>query len=345
MIRYTRIGEPAWESLTKSMNSRQGGSKTSQEFRTSLKDLEFHQFQLDQWQQSIPEELHFSHADINDTRSTLLLTVLRLRANQMRAVMIRPFLYAGPNITAQLGKSHAAVDVASDTIQIIADLHARSDIYRRQQALFNYFLVSALGVLYALIVRETRRETSSIASDRLSPADFAQAKSGLLCGLNTLQSLGSYTTYPRRLLDRLFPFVTRLKDFEYHTPHGPEPTDYGIESVANFPAESTFNLLDQPNSLHMNPIFCSSNSSAIDRTSKSARQAYPGLDPDIANIFDTGEAYLADDVLLDTYFGQPFMNSFSDPTYIPPLPKFVALAPGTIALKGGEEGSGWPYNQ
>jgi hypothetical protein len=59
----------------------------------------------------------------------------------MRAFLIHPFLYIGTSSTAQLGKSTAAVEIARDTIQTIASLHAQSDIYRRQQALFNYFFL------------------------------------------------------------------------------------------------------------------------------------------------------------------------------------------------------------
>jgi hypothetical protein len=317
MIRYTRIGERAWELLTKSTNNGRGGTCANQQSRTSLEALDFYQYQLDQWQRSIPEELHLNHAFADDTRSTLLLTVLHLRANQMRSVMIRPFLYADINIVVQLGKSHAAIDVASDTIQTIADLHARSDIYRWQQALFNYFLVSALGVVYALIVRETKRETSQFASDQLSHADFAKAKSGLLCGLYILQSLGASATYSRRLLEKLFPLVTQRKMSENHPAHGPESAHYGVGAC--FPAESAFDSTDHYHSLQMDPVFCGSNSSALDITLQPTTQTYPGLDPNIGNIFDTGEMYLADNVLLDTYFGQQYVNSFSDPTYIPPL--------------------------
>ena len=299
------------------MNNRQGGSRTTQEFRTSLESLEFHQYQLDQWQRSIPDELQRSHADSTDTRSTLLFTVLHLRANQMRAFMIRPFLYAGTSIAAQLGKSSAAVDIAIDTIQTIADLHARSDFITRQQALFNYFLVSALGVLYALIIRETNRETSSVASDQLSPAGFAKAKSGLFCGLNILQSLGASATYPGRLWDKLFPFISQGKAFQNYD-YGPESADYLSESPTSFPAAPMY---DSPNnqSLLMNAVFPVSNSSVLDSRSQSTTQACLELDRNTVNLFESGEAYSADDVLLDTYFGQQFVNSFNDSTLAPPF--------------------------
>ena len=317
MIRYTRIGERAWESLTETMSSKRGSSRTVREFRTSLESLEFHQYQLDQWQRSVLEELHLNHANLDDTRSTLLRTVLHLRANQMRSVMIRPFLYASTDIMVQQEKSDAAVDVAHDTIQTIADLHARSDMYRQQQALFNYFLVSALGVLYALIVREIKRDASLTTSVRLSLSSFAKAKSGFFGGLNVLQSLGASATYPRRLWNKLFPFIKQHEVLQNQDDRGLEPADCFVKSLPYFPNNSNCDSLGNYQNLQVDPALRVSHVSAMDSAPQPAIQVYPESDFNIWNIFDPGEPYSANDVLLDTHFEQQPMESFSDSTFAP----------------------------
>ena len=296
MIRYTRIGEHAWESLAKSINSRQ--DPTPQELRTSLESLEFHQYQLDQWQQSIPDELKFNHADSADTKSTLLLTVLHLRANQMRAVMIRPFLFAGTETVAQLGKSIAAVDIANDTIQTITDLHARTDIYRRQQALFNYFMISALGVLYALIARDYKEETASLRSDRLSPDAFDKAKRGLLCGLYIVRSLGASATYPKRMWNKLFPSISTRNAFPIHGDDTAESVDYLSERSCSFPIAETFESRNQQ-SLPLDPLFPVSNWSAVDIPLQSSIQTYPNWDSDISNLLNGTESIPVGEVFFD----------------------------------------------
>jgi hypothetical protein len=320
MIRYVRIGEGAWESLTRSMSGRQGGARTAVEFRTTLETFEFHQYQLDQWQRSIPGELGFSHADPGDTRSTLLLTVLHLRANQLRAVMIRRFLYIGTDSTTQLGKSAAAVEIAIDTIRVIDDLHARSDIYRRQQALFNYFLISALGVLYALITRDSKRETSSMTSDRLSPAVFANAQSGLFRGLDILWSLGTSGTYPLRLWNKLFPSISQFKVSQNHDDYAPQPVEQLLEPPATIPGAVSYNIgsQDHHQSVPLDPIIPATSSAAIN-TSQPTTQIFSPVDTDIMNVFEPGELYTADDILFDRYFGGQFANCFNDTSFVPPF--------------------------
>jgi len=317
MIRYIRIGERAWESLTRSMS---GGSHTHRDFPTTLETFEFHQYQLDQWQRSIPGELGFSHADPGDTRSTLLLTVLHLRANQLRSVMVRPFLYARTDSTTQPGKSAAAMEIAIDTIRTIGNLHAQTDIYRRQQALFIYFLVSALGVLYALITRDAKREAPSMTSDQLSPAAFANAQSGLIRGLEILWSLGTSCAYPRRLWNKLFPSISQFKAFQNHGDYAPQPVEQLLEPSALISGAVSDNigLQGHRHGISLDTIIPTTSSATINISQPNIQICTP-LDSNIMNVFEPGEPYTADDVLFNRYFGGQFANCFNDTTFVPPF--------------------------
>ncbi|KIM92691.1 hypothetical protein OIDMADRAFT_185063 [Oidiodendron maius Zn] len=299
MIRYSRIGEQAWESLISSVSDTLGGSRTSREFHTPHESLEFRQYQLDQWQRSIPEELQFSRADFTDIRITFLRTVLHLRSNQMRIFMIRHFIYLNTSSTTQLGNCTTAMEIARDTIQTIADLHARSNIYRRQQALFNHFLVSALGLLYVLITRDTEQESlSSSTRDRLPPHALDKACSGFFRGLGILRSLGTSASRPWRLFSRLFPTPSQLKVLQNYDHYSYGPVDCVLESSSRFPSPDicTTSLQGHPQSLQLDPALAATSSSTFDITSPSLTQMFPDFDCDTMDMFDPGELYTAGDI-------------------------------------------------
>ena len=60
----------------------------------------------------------------------------------------RPVLHTAAHIRRYPTESVTVVDLAKDTIRFITQLNDTSDIYQRQQVTFNWFLVSALAVLF-----------------------------------------------------------------------------------------------------------------------------------------------------------------------------------------------------
>lgn len=55
------------------------------------------------------------------------------------------------SIAANPQNAWLVVDIAQDTIQVLVHLHATTDIYKRQQNVFNYFLLSALAVIFLAV--------------------------------------------------------------------------------------------------------------------------------------------------------------------------------------------------
>ena len=120
-----------------------------------IKDLlSYFLYQLEQWQKSIPDDLQFSHHDFGSVRrSRLIRSLLHLRGNQLKIVIMRPFLCskAGSKIDTKLWP--AAVHAACDTIQVLSHIHRTSDEYQFQLSYFNYFFVSALGIVMLIASR------------------------------------------------------------------------------------------------------------------------------------------------------------------------------------------------
>ncbi len=120
--------------------------------------MEYLDYQILQWKNTIPESLCFSPSQFthplaaSESRTQLRLKVLLyVRANQMRILIYRPVLLSATSIMENRNYAQKAVDVAKDTIRVLTRLNETSDIYRTQQACFNYFLISALAVLFLAV--------------------------------------------------------------------------------------------------------------------------------------------------------------------------------------------------
>ena len=148
MIAYSRISSQVWRSTTKFDSP---GSEINKD------SIGYLDFQILQWHNNIPESLKFhevDHAISNAPTSQgqrRLRVVLVLRTNQMRVLIYRPVLHTATNIMENRGFAQTVVDVAKDTIRILTRLNETTDIYRTQQVCFNYFLVSALAVLFLAV--------------------------------------------------------------------------------------------------------------------------------------------------------------------------------------------------
>lgn len=148
MISYSRISSNVWCSVSNIQGSRSDIKKDT---------IGYLDYQILQWQKSIPEALKF-HPSASATEMTVLnrgqlrlQMLLYLRTNQMRILIYRPVLHSATSIMENRHYAQAVVEVAKDTIRVLTRLNHTSDIYRAQQSCFNYFLVSALAVLFLAV--------------------------------------------------------------------------------------------------------------------------------------------------------------------------------------------------
>ena len=147
MIAYSRISSKVWQATT---NFEGPGNEIDKE---NIRGLDY---QTLQWHNSIPESLrfhpdHFVDMHVTDRGQRRLQVILYLRTNQMRALIYRPVLMSATNIMENKRYAQTAVDVGKDTIRVLTRLNETSDIYRKQQQCFNYFLTSALAVLFLAV--------------------------------------------------------------------------------------------------------------------------------------------------------------------------------------------------
>lgn len=61
----------------------------------------------------------------------------------MRILIYRPVLHSASSIQENMNYANIVVDLAKNTIRALTHLNQTTDIYRMQQVLFNYFLISA----------------------------------------------------------------------------------------------------------------------------------------------------------------------------------------------------------
>ena len=205
MISYSRISSKVWRSTT----NFEGSDNEIDKDRIGYLD-----YQILQWHNSIPESLKFHPPEgFVETKSSSrgqrrLQVILYMRTNQMRVLIYRPVLYSATNIMENRRYAQTVVDVAKETIRVLTRLNETSDIYRTQQVCFNYFLVSALAIIFLAVShapvefsRQVRDEfymaldlikgfsTKSIISKRLWKAIKGLKEVGPKLGVISRQSL------------------------------------------------------------------------------------------------------------------------------------------------------------
>lgn len=148
MISYSRISSKVWCSVSNIEGSRSDIKKDN---------IGYLDYQILQWQNSTPESLRFypstqaSELIVPNRGQRRLQVLLYLRTNQMRILIYRPVLHSATSIMENRNYAQSVVEVAKDTIRVLTRLNQTSDIYRSQQVCFNYFLISALAVLFLAV--------------------------------------------------------------------------------------------------------------------------------------------------------------------------------------------------
>ncbi|KAG4025101.1 hypothetical protein MFRU_066g00040 [Monilinia fructicola] len=143
MIAYSRIGSKVWRSICSFTPIPSTAINTE--------ELDYLDYQIVQWQKTIPIQLQLPAASSPPASSRAihrLQILLYLRANQMRILIYRPVLHSASAIQEHLRHASTVVELAKDTIRALTHLNQTTDIYRVQQVCFNYFLISALAVIF-----------------------------------------------------------------------------------------------------------------------------------------------------------------------------------------------------
>lgn len=175
-------------------------------------------YQIEQWRKRSLAELNFVHPK-NRTPESLphsMPTLLYLRANQLRGLTIRSCFLSGSSIAGSPQIAQSGMEYACDTIDILTDLDATTDLYAKQHPFFQHFLASAVALLLLVIASESKRNT------------MVKTASDISCSVNLNESISrafsltaSYfnvSAPSRRLLKRMMSMAEPLSKLGIHYP-------------------------------------------------------------------------------------------------------------------------------
>jgi hypothetical protein len=207
MIEYCRLGARICDSLSNAISGQPRGVAEWQE------SLDFFQYRLNQWQERhVSQGLYFVHEDSSVWRIRHIRTLLYLRVNHLRLLMMRPVLCC-PNLytVADASSWTMVVNIACETTHILVELNTSTDIYKLQDAQYNYFLVTALGVLMVVLARESQLPPSKVLQDaQIEQTTLNEARKSLSIALDLLQSLAMFSSASRRRFLRASALCYRL---------------------------------------------------------------------------------------------------------------------------------------
>ncbi|KAK1701022.1 fungal-specific transcription factor [Colletotrichum godetiae] len=177
MVEYSRIGDKVW--ATSYNSARATGAIRDDEISYLL-------YRIDQWYEDLPEDLRLSSNEQTaspNTNSTTsrglqrLQVLLHLRANQMKILLLQPFLHSTSSLKSNKSKVQSLVNLAKDTIQMLDSLNKSTDIYQNQQMCFNHFLVSALGVIFLVVALSPMEHGASVRDEFHTALDLIRGLS------------------------------------------------------------------------------------------------------------------------------------------------------------------------
>lgn len=184
---YCKIASHVWASTAR--------PKSSADF-PSDNECSYMEFQIQDWQHALPGVLqladpHGGYDAAIHNRGVYRLQVLQyLRANQMRILINRPFLFSKAGINSHPDKARKAIENAKDSIRVLRRLYDTSNIYSRQHQVFNHFLDSSLAVLLLAVCNEPKG-TADLVRKELSVA------------LELMHTLSTGSPISKRLWNRL----------------------------------------------------------------------------------------------------------------------------------------------
>ncbi|KKP04935.1 hypothetical protein THAR02_02956 [Trichoderma harzianum] len=147
--------------------------------------------------------LQFVSGEVPDkARGPLIAsTILYLRANQIRILVMRPILFSLRSILNHSHRVADLIEIAQDTIHKLVQLDRCSDLYRKHQVILNHFLSSATSVFFLALAQSCRLEKQGIdhtASTSLSPTSL---KETLFRAFDLIRSYSSMSPASQRLWD------------------------------------------------------------------------------------------------------------------------------------------------
>lgn len=173
--------------------------------------FDFTNIQVDQWRERSLTGLLFVHpkdrAAVSDVLPQSLPTLLYLRANQIRGLMIRSYFLSGSSLASKERVARSGVELACDTIDLLSDLDATTEIYRKQHPFFQHFLASSVALLFLIVARQSKEHSASPIAERFLPVDWSKSISR---AFNLAAAYSDASSASRRLWKRMVDTLSKL---------------------------------------------------------------------------------------------------------------------------------------
>jgi hypothetical protein len=181
-------------------------------------------------------------------------TLLYLRANQLRGLTIRSCFLSGSSIAGSPQIAQSGMEFACDTIDILTDLDATTDLYAKQHPFFQHFLASAVALLLLVIASESKRNTLTKTTSNLSSS--VNLNESISRAFSLTASYFNVSAPSRRLLKRmismaeplsklgiLYPTVSANKDLTYLSLQS-QVNNGHFQDIQNYPHENALQLAE-----------------------------------------------------------------------------------------------------
>ncbi|KAF5723730.1 fungal specific transcription factor factor domain-containing protein [Fusarium mundagurra] len=149
-VQDSEINRPSLPTMSETSSS---AATLASRLQVSTSTQDYLQFRVLQWQQNLPCRLQFNGVDekfdvaIEKRGDYMLLLMLYLRANQMRTIILRKAASRFGSHNIDTSNFQVMIQVARDTIQVLARLARETDIYHAQHKAFNHFLETAFSAV------------------------------------------------------------------------------------------------------------------------------------------------------------------------------------------------------
>lgn len=175
MINYARLSTKIWGLVVGWPNR----TRSSTSDHCSYLD-----FQVQQWIQSIPQELRFDPSQLWNSENdhpkdsmVMLQVLLALQANQLRILVYRQNLLSTESIDGDVCGASIAVETAKSTVHMLDFFSRVSDLYFQRPEPFNYFLLSALAALFLAVLHAPGRFSQVCRPEFYSAVDMVRRSS------------------------------------------------------------------------------------------------------------------------------------------------------------------------
>ncbi|KAK4072880.1 uncharacterized protein Triagg1_5557 [Trichoderma aggressivum f. europaeum] len=203
MTSYVAFGSRHWNSVVDSLG----------EIKATFDDEAFDRLddEVNRWPKTFcfdlePENLEarllqFVSGEVPDKARAPLVasTILYLRANQIRILVMRPILFSLRSILNHSHRVASLIEIAQDTIHKLVQLDRCSDLYRKHQVILNHFLSSATSVFFLALAQRGRLEKQGLDSTLSTSLSQSSLRETLFRAFDLIRSYSSMSPASQRL--------------------------------------------------------------------------------------------------------------------------------------------------